>query len=42
MVSSSAVATAVTMVVAASAIWLATRHINRLDIADVLRAESAD
>ncbi len=42
MFSSSAVAIAVTTAVAATAIWLATRHINRLDIADVLRAESAD
>lgn len=42
MISSSAVAIGVTTAVAATAIWLATRHINRLDIADVLRAESAD
>ena len=42
MFSSSAVAIAVTIAVAASTIWLATRHINRLDIADVLRAEAAD
>ena len=38
----SAVAVLVTAVVAAAATWSATRHIARLDIGDVLRAECAD
>jgi putative ABC transport system permease protein len=37
-----ALAVAVTTVLAAAAIWSATRHIGRLDIADVLRAAAAD
>jgi ABC-type antimicrobial peptide transport system permease subunit len=36
------VALASIAILAAAAIWSATRHINRLDIAEVLRAESAD
>jgi len=39
---SCALAVTVTVLVAASAIWLATRHIVRLNTADVLRAESAE
>ncbi len=35
-------AVAVTTVLATGAIWFATRHIARLDIADVLRADTAD
>lgn len=38
----SAAAILVTTTVAATAIWLATQRIVRLDIADVLRAEAAD
>jgi putative ABC transport system permease protein len=37
-----AVSLASIAILAAIAIWAATRHIGRLDIADVLRAESAD
>jgi hypothetical protein len=37
-----AVAVLVTAVVSAAAIWAATRHVARLEIADVLRAEIAD
>jgi len=32
----------VTAAVSAAAVWTATRHVARLDISDVLRAESAD
>lgn len=38
----SAVAGLFTAITAAIAIWSATRHIARLDIADVLRAELAE
>ena len=41
-VATSAFAVLVTAVVAAAATWSATRHIARLDIGDVLRAECAD
>jgi hypothetical protein len=41
-VATSAFAVLVTTVVAAAATWSATRHIARLDIGDVLRAECAD
>lgn len=37
-----AVALAAVGVLAATAIWTATRHVSRLDIADVLRAETAE
>lgn len=37
-----AVALASIGILTAAAIWTATRHISRLDIAEVLRAESAD
>jgi hypothetical protein len=38
----SLVAVIVTVAVAEAATWSATHHIARLDISDVLRAESAD
>jgi len=38
----SAVAVLVTAVVSAAAIWAATRHVARLEISDVLRAELAE
>lgn len=41
-VPAAAVAVLVTAVVSAAAIWAATRHVARLEIADVLRAELAD
>jgi ABC-type antimicrobial peptide transport system permease subunit len=41
-VATSAFAVLVTAVVAAAATWSATRHVARLDIGDVLRAECAD
>ena len=41
-VATSTVAVLVTALVAAAATWSATRHIARLDIGDVLRAECAD
>jgi putative ABC transport system permease protein len=41
-VMTAAVAVVITTVTAAAAIWSATRHIARLDIMDVLRAESAE
>ena len=41
-VATSIFAVLVTAVVAAAATWSATRHIARLDIGDVLRAECAD
>jgi hypothetical protein len=37
-----ALAFAVVGILATTAIWSATRQISRLDISDVLRAESAD
>ena len=37
-----AVALAIIGILAAAAIWTATRHISRLDITEVLRAETAD
>ena len=40
--SGSTLAVVVTALVAAAAIWSATRHVARLDISDVLRAEAAD
>jgi ABC-type antimicrobial peptide transport system permease subunit len=42
LLSTTLVAVAFTTLVAAAAIWTATRQVARLDIADVLRAESAD
>ena len=42
LLSTSMLAVALTSVVAGAAIWSATRHIARLDITDVLRAECAD
>jgi ABC-type antimicrobial peptide transport system permease subunit len=38
----STLAVAVTALVSAAAIWTATRHVARLDISDVLRAEAAE
>jgi putative ABC transport system permease protein len=40
--SGSTLAVAVTALVSAAAIWRATRHVSRLDISDVLRAEAAE
>jgi hypothetical protein len=37
-----AVALASIGILTAAAIWTATKHVSRLDIAEVLRAESAD
>jgi hypothetical protein len=37
-----ALAVVATALVSASAIWTATRHVARLDISDVLRAEAAE
>jgi putative ABC transport system permease protein len=37
-----AVAVAITALVAAAAVWIATYHIARLDVSDVLRAEAAE
>jgi putative ABC transport system permease protein len=42
MVPTSAVAVAITAATAGLAMWSATRHIARLDIADVLRAETVE
>ena len=41
-VSGSTVAVAVTALVSAAAVWTATRHVARLDISGVLRAEGAE
>jgi putative ABC transport system permease protein len=41
-VSGSTVAVAATALVSAAAVWTATRHVERLDISDVLRDESAE
>ena len=40
--SAGALAIVVTALVAAAAIWTATRHVARLDISEVLRAEAAE
>jgi putative ABC transport system permease protein len=42
LVATASLAVAITAIAAAAAIWSATRHIARLDVCDVLRAESAD
>jgi putative ABC transport system permease protein len=42
MVPTSAAAVAITAVTAGVAMWSATRHIARLDVADVLRAETVE
>jgi hypothetical protein len=39
LVSVTSLAIALTSAVAAAAIWSATRHVSRLDIVDVIRAE---
>jgi len=42
MVPVSMTALAIIGTTAAAAMWSATRHISRLDVADVLRADAAD
>jgi hypothetical protein len=41
-VSGSSAAVVVTALVSAAAVWTATRHVARLDITEVLRAEAAE